>query len=235
MGIYGGLQPEDCNAWGQFTTLKTNAAELAARALRRGQVIYCSPLVDPYQPAERERPLMPRLLEAAARNPPEVFVIQTRGPLILRDLPLLRELSSVTKLRISFSITTDREEVRRRYEPHCESNDARLEVIARLRDARLDVYATLAPLLPSNPERLAHMAIDASRRDLIGDPLHVRESKPHGATTRPSAFRIARRYGEEKWFEAKFQEQVVRSIERVALAAGYRFTTGACGFGCLAK
>lgn len=235
MGLYGGLRPEDWKHWGEFTSLKTNARELAARALRPGQVIYCSPLVDPYQPAERQRPLMPRLLEAVARNPPEVFVIQTRGPLILRDLALLQELSSVTKLRISFSVTTDREEVRRRYEPHCESNNARLETIRRLREARLKVYATLAPLLPSNPERLAQMAIDASRRDLVGDPLHVRQTKPHGATTRPAAFNIARKHGETDWFKAEFQEQVVQSIERVARTAGYQFVTGPRGFGWLTK
>lgn len=235
MGIYGGLQPEDWTHWGQFTTLKTNAAELAVRAVRPGQVIYCSPLVDPYQPAEQERPLMPRLLEAVARNPPEVFVIQTRSPLILRDLALLQELSTVTKLRISFSVTTDRDEVRRRYEPHCESNDARLEAICGLREARLEVYATLAPLLPSNPERLAEMAIDASRRNLVGDPLHLRQTKPHGATTRSAAFKIALRHGEQEWFKPEFQEQVVRSIERVAREARFQFGTGPRGFGWLTK
>ena len=52
MRIYGGLKPEDWRHWGQFTTFKTNAPELLRRQLRRAQVIYCSPLVDPYQPAE---------------------------------------------------------------------------------------------------------------------------------------------------------------------------------------
>ncbi len=235
MGIYGGLQPEDWNRWGQFTTLKANVAELAARALRSSQVIYCSPLVDPYQPAERERPLMPRLLEAIAQHPPDVLAIQTRGPLILRDISLLQEVSQLTKLRISFSVTTDRDEVRRRYEPHCESNAARLEAVSALREAGLDVYATLAPLLPSNPEQLARTAIDASRRNLIGDPLHVRGTKPHGATTRQAAFEIARRYGESEWFEPNFQQQLVQLIERVALDAGYQFATGPRGFGWLTK
>ncbi len=235
MGIYGGLQREDSKRWGQFTTFKANAAELAARAISRGQAIYCSPLVDPYQPAERERPLMPRLLETLTHHAPEVFVIQTRGPLILRDLALLRELAIVTKLRISFSVTTDRDEVRRRYEPHCESNEMRLETIAALREAGLEVYATLAPLLPCDPERLAQMAIDASGRNLIGDPLHIRDTKPHGATTRAVAFEIARRYGDDQWFEAGFQRQVLAAIEQVALRAGLEFGSGPRGFGWLAK
>ena len=50
MGIYGGLKPEDWRRWGAFTTFKANAPALLARSLRPHQVIYCSPLVDPYQP-----------------------------------------------------------------------------------------------------------------------------------------------------------------------------------------
>ena len=55
MGVYGGLKPDDWRHWGEFTTFKTNAAELLRNALRSDQMIYCSPLVDPYQPAEAER------------------------------------------------------------------------------------------------------------------------------------------------------------------------------------
>lgn len=235
LGLYGGLQAEDCKRWGQFTTLKTNAAELVSRNTARNAVIYCSPLVDPYQPAEREQPLMPGILAALIPNPPRTFVIQTRGPLILRDTVLLQEVARVTKLRISFSITTDRDDVRRWYEPRCEPNAVRLETIRELRKAGLEVYATLAPLLPSDPERLAEICLDASRRNLIGDPLHVREAKPRGATTRAAAFQIARRHGHSEWFCPDFQRHVLQRIEHVATKSGYRFAAGPPGFGWLAQ
>lgn len=64
LGIYGGLKPEDWQRWGQFTTFKTNAAALLVRALRANQIIYCSPLVDPYQPAEESENAMPQILDA---------------------------------------------------------------------------------------------------------------------------------------------------------------------------
>ena len=51
MRIYGGLKPEDWQHWGQFTTFKSNAAELLRKSLRPDQIVYCSPPVDPYQPA----------------------------------------------------------------------------------------------------------------------------------------------------------------------------------------
>ncbi len=235
MGIYGGLKPEDWKRWGQFTTFKANAAELLAKQLRPNQIIYCSPLVDPYQPAERDDPHMPALLKAIAAAPPQVFVIQTRAPLLLRDLALLRELSRRTILRVSFSITTDRDDVRRRYEPLCEPNEQRLAAVRELKAAGIEVYATLAPLLPCDPERLAREALEATGRRLIGDPLHVRGVKPRGATTRQTAFQIAARFGDEEWFQPAFQESVVHTMKRVAREAKLDFATGPEGFQWLAQ
>src|SRR6202158_1878976 len=85
MGIYGGLKPDDWRHWGQFTTFKSNTPALSYRSLPPGQIIYCSPLVDPYQPAEETEAMMPRLLDVLAESPPSVFPLQTRGPLIFRD------------------------------------------------------------------------------------------------------------------------------------------------------
>jgi hypothetical protein len=95
MRVQAGLRAEDWTHWGGHTTFKRNAAELLRKSLRPRQAIYCSPLTDPYQPAEADRRLMPGVLEAIAANPPAVFVIQTRGPLILRDIELLPDLRAV--------------------------------------------------------------------------------------------------------------------------------------------
>ena len=235
MGIYGGLKPEDWKRWGQFTTFKANAAPLLRKQLRPTQIIYCSPLVDPYQPAEQVDPHMPALLAAIADAPPRVFVIQTRSPLLLRDIAILREVALRTRLRISFSITTNRDDVRRRYEPHCEPNDQRLAAVRELRAAGIEVYATLAPLLPCDPERLVEEALEATGRRLIGDPLHVRGVKPRGATTRHVAFQIAERHGETEWFAPASQESVFHIMKRVALAANFDLATGPKGFQWLAQ
>src|SRR4029077_14371042 len=199
MGIYGGLKPADWQHWGRFTTFKSNAAELLETALRADQIIYCSPLVDPYQPAEAEECLMPRLLDAVITRPPHVFVIQTRGPLILRDFEKLQALSSLTRLRVSFSITTDSEDVRRLYEPLCAPIPERIRVVRRLRQAGIATYATLAPLLPSNPEALIDMALEATDRDIVADPFHVRAVKTSGATTREVARQISEKRAFIKW------------------------------------
>jgi DNA repair photolyase len=230
MGIYGGLKPEDWTHWGQFTTFKSNAPALLRRQLSPDQVIYCSPLVDPYQPAEEEAEAMPRILDEVLARPPKTFVIQTRGPLILRDLAKLVELSKCTNLRVSFSLTTNREDIRKLYEPHCDSIARRIETILRLRNAGIDTFATLAPLLPCDPEELAGMALEATKRNLIGDALHVRGVKPRGATTRDPAIAISERHGFAAWLDPEFQDDVAARIARVCRNAGRKFGTGPEGF-----
>src|SRR5258708_1622173 len=167
MRVQAGLKREDWTHWGQFTTFKTNAAELASRALRPEQIIYCSPLTDPYQPAESEQRLMPAILQAVIRRPPRVFVIQTRGPLILRDLDYLSRAAQTTRLRVSFSITTDREEVRRIFEPLCAPLEERWATVRRLREAGIDTVVTLAPLLPCDPAQLMTLALEASSGPIV--------------------------------------------------------------------
>ena len=149
MGIYGGLKPEDWKRWGQFTTFKANAAQLLARELRPRQIIYCSPLVDPYQPAEESEQLMPRLLETLIARPPRVFTIQTRGPLILRDIELIQALAqrhhgsgqlfpdhrTATTFAACMSPTARRSKSAWRPSPNCGA-------------PAFETYATLAPLLP---------------------------------------------------------------------------------------
>src|SRR5262245_33616299 len=102
MGIYGGLRPDDVLYWGAHTTFKSNAAPLLERALRPEQIIYCSPLVDPFQPAEAETGIMGPILEVVGKKPPRIFVLQTRSSRILEYLEELRRLCHQTTLRVSF-------------------------------------------------------------------------------------------------------------------------------------
>jgi DNA repair photolyase len=234
MRVQGGLQREDWERWGQFTTFKSNAANLVSRTVRPSQVVYCSPLVDPYQPAEGEAAHMPGILERLINNPPAVFVIQTRGPLILRDVDLLRRLSAHTRLRVSFSVSSDDDRVRRLYEPLCVSIEQRFATIAALRRAGIETWVTLAPLLPCDPERLVAMAIAASDQDLICDPFHTRATRRCGATTREAGVTVSEHRGFAEWHEPAFQTAVLARMRACAEASGRRFGVGPAAFGWLA-
>jgi DNA repair photolyase len=237
MRVQAGLREDDWKHWGHHTTFKTNAAELLRKSLRAGQIIYCSPLTDPYQPAEASQRLMPALLEslAAATQPPAAFVIQTRGPLILRDIPLLLAAAKRTRLRVSFSVTTNRDDVRRIFEPHCAPVEERWQTIAALRSAGIAVFATLAPLLPCDPEPFLARAIEETDGPIIADPFHVRETKRSGATTREAAIEICRRHGWTEWLEPSFQSGILSRMSRIAAARHRELGSGANGFGLLAR
>jgi len=233
MRVQAGLRPDDWKHWGAQTTFKSNAAELARRALRAHQAIYCSPLTDPYQPAESDARLMPGLLEAVAEHPPRAFVIQTRGSLILRDIDLLRAAAQKTILRVSFSITTDRETVRRIFEPHCAPIGERWRTVEALQAAGVETSVAIAPILPSNPEALIERAAGCSGGPIIADPLHVRAVKRSGATTRDAAISICNRHGWNDWLDPAFQRDVLARMSEAATAAGREFGYGPAGFGLL--
>jgi DNA repair photolyase len=233
MRVQAGLKPEDWRHWGQHTTFKRNAAALLARELRPNQTIYCSPLTDPYQPAEAGERLMPEILEAVMARPPAAFVIQTRGTAILRDLELLGRMAERTRLRVSFSVTTNREDVRRIFEPHCAPIGERWAAIGELRRSGIAVTATLAPLLPCEPKVLLDHALDATEGPVVADPLHVRETKRSGATTREPARAICEKYGWEEWLKPEFQARMLRVMQLRAEARGRTFAWGPPGFGLL--
>jgi len=193
-------------------------------------VIYCSPLVDPYQPAEDGEGMMRRLLDSFLDRPPRTLAIQTRGLLILRDIDKLAALAQRTRLRVSFSLTTDREDIRRLYEPLCAPVQDRLDAIRRLNEAGVPAYATLAPLLPCNPEALLDSVLEATPCDIICDPFHVRAVKTTGATTREQALRISERRGHSRWHDPEFQTEIVERLRIRARSAGRTLETGVAGF-----
>ncbi len=151
--------------WGEFVDVKVNAPEVLRRQLaraRRGTVLVGT-VTDPYQPAERRHRLTRRCLEALrdARFPVELL---TRSPLCLRDLDLFR---SFDDLSVGLSITTDREDVRRRFEPHAPPISARVEALRTLRRAGVRTYAFVGPILPMDPARLVEAIGDAAGEVLV--------------------------------------------------------------------
>ena len=91
--------------WGRWFEAKSNAPELARRDAHKvaGQAVYLSSVTDPYQPAERSQLLTRGILEAVLPHQPRL-VVQTRGPLVVRDIDLLNQLSAV---RVNVSLPTD--------------------------------------------------------------------------------------------------------------------------------
>jgi len=142
--------------WGAFLAAKVNIPDLLwkeRRKIKPGQVVFLSSVTDPYVPQEKRYRLTRKCLEALVGTPGRIR-ISTRSPLVLRDLDLLKTLSA----RVGFSITTDREEVARAFEPRNPSIKARVAALRTLRRAGLETYAFVGPLLPhTSPEALVSL------------------------------------------------------------------------------
>jgi DNA repair photolyase len=139
--------------WGTWVEVKMNAPELIRKDRLKvfGSRIFFSSATDPYQYIELKYRLSRRCLEELLRYQPAKITMHTRSHLIIQDLELLKSFGS--RLQVGVSITTDDESVREQFEPGAPSIARRIELIKTLNESGVKVYASVAPLLPCDPER----------------------------------------------------------------------------------
>jgi|SRR5262245_2118518 len=132
--------------WGKWFQAKTNAIELAKKHGPKigGQALYLSSVTDPYLPAERSLKLTRGILEAVLPHQPRLLV-QTRGPLVTRDLDVLAQFRAV---RVNVSIPTDSETVRQAFEPKAPPLDRRWQALEQIRAAGVPIGICVTPMLP---------------------------------------------------------------------------------------
>lgn len=138
--------PRPASEWGKWFSAKVNAVELARKHAKKvaGRAVYMSSVTDPYQPAERSLLLTRGILEAIAPHQPRL-VVQTRGPLVVRDIDVLKQFEAV---RVNVSVPTDSEDVRKRFEPKAPPLERRWLALAELSAAGVPVGVCVTPTLP---------------------------------------------------------------------------------------
>ncbi|HET7626907.1 MAG TPA: radical SAM protein, partial [Bacillales bacterium] len=137
--------------WGTWIDVKTGAAALLKKELRKAKkkgkvTIFMSSSTDPYQPIEHKESITRSLLEVMAEEKPDFLFVQTRGPLVTRDIDLFAELKD--RIRISMTIETDLEQIRKKFTPGAPPIPARLKALEKITSAGLPAQATIAPVLP---------------------------------------------------------------------------------------
>jgi len=205
--------------WGKWFVAKTNAVELARKQAPKlaGQAVYMSSVTDPYLPAERSLKLTRGILEALLPHQPRLLV-QTRGPLVTRDLDLLKQFQAV---RVNMSIPTDSEEVRQAFEPKAPPLERRWQAAEEIQAAGVPVGICVTPMLPlddpdSFVDRLARFKPDV----LVTQDFHD-SGGGFGADTGKVA---RRRLAERNWTNDDYQ----RCVER--LSGTLRVYEGEAGF-----
>ncbi|MBX3083397.1 MAG: radical SAM protein [Anaerolineae bacterium] len=163
--------------WGNWVQVKENALDLLKKRRRplNGQTIYMSSVTDPYQPIEKELELTRAILEELAAYHQPRLVIQTRSPLVTRDIDVLTQFQHV---QINMTVTTDDEAVRRVFEPTCPSNARRLEAVQRLHQAGLRTCITMTPLLPvRDPQQFAEAVLATGADKFVVQHFHASERR----------------------------------------------------------
>ena len=132
--------------WGEFVDVKINASDLLQveiKRKKRGRV-WVSGVCDPYQPLEAQYKLSRRCLEILGQHNWPVAV-QTRSPLILRDIDILKEARD---FEVGFTVTTMDDGIRKLFESSAPPIKDRINALDVLHRAGIRTYAMIAPMLP---------------------------------------------------------------------------------------
>ena len=163
-------------------------------AVDRGDLIAITAYSDPYQPAEQSYRITRQVLQLLAdRGQP--CLIQTKSPLILDDISLLRRINEQSVAIVMTTLLTLIPHLAEQLEGRSPLPRLRLEMLATLKQAGIPVGVTLMPVIPylnDNPTLIhsllracAEVGVDA----VIWDYLHI-PTERHATRVAEMAIRI---------------------------------------------
>jgi hypothetical protein len=106
--------------------------------------VWVSGVCDPYQPLEAKYRLTRKCLDLLVQNNWPV-VIQTKSPLVLRDIDLFKQSNTID---VGLSIATANDAIRKVFEPQAPSVRERLSTVESLHQQGIRTYVMIAPILP---------------------------------------------------------------------------------------
>lgn len=163
--------------------VKINVADVLQRELRRGtwrhDPVALGTNTDPYQRAEGRYRLMPGIISALTESGTP-FSVLTKGTLVRRDLPLLKEASGHVDVTLATSIAVFDDALQHSIEPGTPSAAARLETVRAATEAGFGVTVFMMPILPHLTDSIASLddalrrIKDAGARNVVFGALHLR-------------------------------------------------------------
>jgi len=204
--------------WGKWLEVKINAAdnfknEMSKLRKKNNPInIFMSSATDPYQPIERKAKITRGILEQMIENPPDFLQIQTRSPLITRDIDLIEKLKGKCDVLVSMTIETDREDIKQIFAPSAPGIKLRLKALKEVHEAGIFTQASISPVLPFTPDFpillegiVDHIWIDTLS---IGDGAMGKRSERLGM---PALFQ---EHELSKWYRKDLHQMVARHFEK---------------------
>lgn len=195
-------------AWGTWVEVKTNAVDALQRESHKlfGKSIFIASATDPYQPVERKLELTRALLETVLMAFPGHVHIQTRSPMVVRDIDLFRRFGD--SLTVGISLPTDSDVVRRVFEPRAPAIFRRIRAAQELRANGIRTTASVAPLLPCTPGRLARLVTRNFDSYWVGKMNRYDKAEPLSA--------LYAAHGWERFVGDAHRDQVVQALQIAA-------------------
>lgn len=189
----------DCYRIDHFDTVRAKKDALLIirndlrRKVKKG-VIGTGSMSDPYNPFEKETELTRHALELV-----DAFgfgiAIATKSDLILRDIDILKQIKEHSPVICKITVTTVKEDLAAKVEPHAPSPQKRLEAIRRLRQEGIFAGILMMPVLPF-------------LEDSVENVLEVvEEAHRAGANFIYPAFGVTLRENQRIWYFDRLREQ----------------------------
>ncbi|GAY24809.1 radical SAM protein [Desulfurococcaceae archaeon AG1] len=148
---------EAANNWGEVVAVKVNLVEVLRREVmhttKKG-VVGVSTITDPYMPIEARYSLTRRSIELLLAYRFRVS-IQTKSPLVLRDLDMLR--THRDKVDVGMTITTMDPSLARVIEPRAPHPLARARALKKISDSLIYTWIFLGPIIPGLNDSEEHI------------------------------------------------------------------------------
>jgi DNA repair photolyase len=99
---------------------------------------------------------MPGIIGALAASGTPLSIL-TKGTLLRRDLPLIADAAAQVPVSLAVSLAVGDPELHKQVEPGTPGPQARLGLVAAIRDAGLDCRVMVAPVLPYLTDSVEHL------------------------------------------------------------------------------
>lgn len=203
--------------WGTWVDIKTNAADLLrkdlTKAKKKGPVkLFMSSSTDPYQPLEYKTQLTRSLLNVMLDlfDDDDFLFVQTRSPLVTRDADLFAQFGQ--RIRVSMTIETDKEDIRKVFSPAAPPIPARMRVLRGLTEQGIPTQATIAPLLPCSREFPKKLKGIANRYAL--DDYWMGDGSRGKRTEKLGIYSLYEKTNMEPWYDPSAHKVVLAMLQK---------------------
>jgi DNA repair photolyase len=195
--------------------LERHLARLSSRGeLRRTTVVF-GVSTDPFHPFDEKFATSMKFLELFERYAPGKLIVQTRSPLIVIGLPVLKQVRNRTFVQIG--LETPLEEIRLRYTPQLPTVSERWKTVRALKRFGFNVGIQVGPVLPYGDWRVDAAAF-AEEIVAEADFVSVQSIADIAGGGRPNS-PLARKLAADRqffWLRADTSKPLLTALERLA-------------------